>query len=750
MKKHYIALAILILLTTSNQAQNNFSGVVFGINNGSRYYITGANVIWAGTFKGTTTDENGQFVLPSTNESSRLVVSFVGFETDTIKVSNETRTLEIELTPNKHLDEVTVLAREPGAHISRINPVTVIQITSAELFKAPCCTLAESFETNASVEVTFTDAATGAKRIQLLGLSGTYVQMLTENMHMGRGLSSVYGLDFIPGPWLEGIQISKGAALVTHGYESLTGQINAQYKRPSTSEALFVNGFAGSGGRFEANVNTGFNVGERWQSAILTHSATVSNKIDHKNDGFLDEPLIIRNTIMNRWEFRPNQNIFSQFGAKILQEERVGGQTTFNERLSPFDQNAYGIVVDSRNLETFFKTGYIFPNNENKSAAIVTNFTWHDHQSIYGRRFYDATQNLFVGNLMFSSYINNPERHTYTTGISFKYDKLAEQFWGNTDNDNVPSGNRTEQVTGIYFQYTGNFTDQVTLLAGIRGDYHNMFGFITTPRVHLRYTPFNNLIVRASAGKGYRTPNPLAENNPILASSRRVIIHDGITLERGLNYGINVTNYLTLANRELTLNLEYYRTEFRDQLILDLDRSPGEAHFYNLNGKSFSNVWQAEASMQVARNFDVIAAMRINDVKVTTNGILQPKALQSRYRGLFNLSYATPLLRWQFDFTTQFNGPGRVPATTLPHHGNEQLDTRFSSFQIHNFQVTRFIGNWSLYAGVENIGNFTQHNPVIGAESPFGENFDSSLVWGPLMGRKFYFGFRFALDRQQS
>jgi outer membrane receptor for ferrienterochelin and colicin len=739
-------LSLFLLFPLFLSAQSAVSGHVYEIQQNQQEPIIGANVYWAGTSIGVSTNELGQFQLPIQNGASRLVVSFVGYRADTLLINGPTQSLQINLSQDQELDEVTVAARQAGTHISRLNPITSMEITSAELCKAACCSLAESFETNASVDVSYTDAATGAKQIQLLGLSGTYVQMLSENMPTSRGLGATYGLDFVPGPWMESIQVSKGSASVSNGYESLTGQINVQYKKPSTSEALFVNGFTSSSGRVETNANTGFDVGEQWKTALLAHASTDSRENDHNNDGFLDEPLTRRYIFMNRWESFITPHLTTQFGLKILDEARTGGQSAFDRSTSPMNQDAYGIRIDSRNLEGFLKTGYTFPGDADKSVAFISSFTYHDQKSVYGHRFYDATQNYFAGNLILASHFGNPDRHKYTTGLSYLYDNLEEDLSGNLTNIVAPNRNRTEHVTGAYFQYTYTIPEKLTVLTGLRGDYHNLYDFIVTPRMHVRYSPTEHIVIRGSAGKGYRTPNTLAENSALLASSRQIYIDDNIEMEEGWNYGLNVTNYIHFGLRELTLNVEYYRTSFTNQLIMDLDQDSREVHFYKLTGSSYSNVLQAEASMEVVRGLDIVAAWRLNDVKVTTNNELQQKALQSKYRGMLNFSYATPLPRWQVDFTTQFNGPGRIP-TTAENPASMQRPENFESFQIFNGQITRYFRNWNIYAGVENMGDYTQHAPIIDAANPFGEHFDSSLIWGPLMGRKFYFGFRFSIDR---
>jgi len=184
-----------------------------------------------------------------------------------------------------------------------------------------------------------------------------------------------------------------------------------------------------------------------------------------------------------------------------------------------------------------------------------------------------------------------------------------------------------------------------------------------------------------------------------------------------------------------------------NQLVVDADQSVDAVYFYNLDGKSYANNFQVEAKYEIIRGLDMVAAWRINDVKTTINGELVDRPLRSKYKGLLNLSYATPLKKWQFDFTTQFNGKGRIPSTVANPVEYQRPDS-FDPYQIMNGQVTKYFRTWSVYIGVENLANFTQSNPIIAGDEPFGEYFDSSLIWGPVMGRKIYFGLRFSIDRE--
>lgn len=738
----YIIILLLIFSNTSILTAQRIRGTVFELHDHGPHELPGANIHWLGTSTGTASDEDGRFSIPTVTDSHVLIVSFIGYKPDTLHVHGDDNDLEIILKENRELEEVTVAGRSAGSHMSRVNPITTVQITGEELCRAACCNLSESFETNASVDVTYNDAATGARQIRLLGLSGQYLQMLTETMPNFRGLGAAFGLDYVPGTWMESIQISKGTASVVNGYEALTGQINVEYKKPIDEDKLFLNGFANSQGRFETNANTRIHLGERWKTAILAHASSDAMENDENNDGFLDEPMTKKYSFMNRWEYNNFHNINSQFGIKVVQEERTGGQTAFDRDIAPQNQSAYGIIIDTKRIEGFFKTGLLFPDDEHTNLSLVSNIVYHDQKSVYGQRVYNADQTSFRTNLMFQSHFGDNEKHSYTTGATYALDRLSEDISGPEITYANPG--IEEHASGLFFQYAFSIPELITILAGFRADHSSIFDYFYTPRFHLKYQIDDVTTLRASAGAGYRTPFVMAENNSILASSRHFIADEELRQEKGWNYGANIARYFYPANKEVAFNVEFYRTDFENRLIRDLDQSARAVHFYNLKGKSYSNTFQTSISSEVLSGLDLLLAYRLNDTKINTNGQLQEKALQSRHKGLFNLSWATWQNKWQVDFTTQLNGPGRIPST-LENPAGLQRSTEYDSYTIMNAQLTHNVKNWSFYGGVENLTDFVQENPIIDAESPFSNYFDSSLVWGPIVGRRFYFGVRFSI-----
>ncbi len=701
--------------------------------------VIGANVYWEGTQSGTTSDIDGYFEIEKKEGHTHLVVSYIGYTTSITEVNNSSEELRITIKGEVALQEVVVSERKMGTIASRTSVLQTQKITYDELCRAACCNLAESFETNPSVDVSYSDAATGARQIKLLGLSGTYVQMLTENYPNFRGAASLYGLDYVPGPWMESIQVSKGTSSVKNGYEALAGQINVEFKKPPTADIFSANVFASDAGRYEGNADASWHINDNVSTGLLVHYSNDSKKHDGNDDGFLDLPLKEQVNLMNRWYHKTNKYV-AQYGVKYLHENRTGGQDTKHHDFS----DPYKIKLNTNRAELYTKQAYIIDNEKVESVALILSGSYHEQKSRYDRTPYNIYQNNIYASLLYEKEFS--PMHSLSTGLSMNYDGF---------NENLGQGearrafNRDEVTPGAYAQYTMNLNDKLIVLAGIRGDYSTEYDFFVTPRVHIKYNPFEWFHVRASAGKGFRTANILAENNFLLSSSRKMVIADKLDQEEAWNTGLNLSFYIPLFGKELTLNGEWYYTNFQKQVVVDMDSNPHEVSFYNLDGKSYSNSYQIEATYPFFRGFTLTAAYRYTDAKtdyknaagVTTR---LRKPLVSDYKALATASYQTPLKKWQFDLTGQFNGGGRMPT---PDPANPLWDKKFKSYTVVNAQITKYFRNWSIYVGAENLFDYTQDHPIIDAENPRGDNFDGTMVWGPVHGRKIYAGLRFNIPR---
>ena len=567
--------------------------------------LPGANVAWGNTKIFTVTAEDGSFSVDKPKDSEMLVISYIGFENDTIHVDSENVKLEIVLREGLSLGEVNVVRRRFGTTKLRSSAMNVDIISSAELSRAACCNLGESFVTNPSVDVSYSDAATGAKQIKLLGLSGTYVQMMTENIPNYRGAAAPYGLGYVPGPWMQSIQVSKGSSSVKNGYESITGQINVEFKKPQLPEAdwFSANLFASSTGRYEANADATLKLSKRWSTSLLAHYENETMAHDANHDGFADIPRVEQYNLWNRWAYMGDHYVF-QAGIKALSEWRNSGQV--NHGGNP-GQELYKIGIDTRRYEAFTKNAYIFNKEKNTNLALILQGTFHNQDAVYGHKLYDVDQTNVYASLLFETEFS--KRHSLSTGLSFNYDGY-DQRYRLTNDVELPrlKSFEKESVPGAYVQYTYNLEDKLILMGGIRGDYSSMHGFFVTPRAHVKYNPNEFVNFRLSAGKGYRTNHVLAENNYLLASSRKVRIAGDLDQEEAWNYGASISSYIPLFGKTLNLNAEYYYTDFLKQVVVDMDTDPHEIAFYNLNGRSYSHVFKVEANYPLFKCFTLTAA----------------------------------------------------------------------------------------------------------------------------------------------
>ncbi|RYU92846.1 TonB-dependent receptor [Emticicia agri] len=739
----YISICFtLVLFTTAGFAQN-LTGVVLDNTNGKEEAIVGATVHWLGTKVATQTDIEGKFSIPRT-KSGQLIISFVGYQSDTLNISNETD-LKVYLKSENQLQEVVI--RSGSTAIDRLSPHQTEIITSKALAKAACCNLSESFETNASVSVSYSDAVTGAKQIQLLGLAGTYVQMNVENVPSLRGLATTFGLNYIPGTWVQSIDVGKGAGSIVNGYESMTGQINVELQKPDISERIYLNTYVNSLGRGEVNLNLAKilkseNGKPRWSVGLLTHGSTLQSNIDKNHDNFYDLPKYTQVNFINRWKYESDK-LMAQFGVKFLHDNRLGGQIVKNPLA--LDDIIYRFTNSTNRVEVFSKTARLFPNKPYKGLGLILSGIIHDSKSQFGFRPYDGKQNTIYGNLIYQDIIGNTN-HTYKTGISFLYDNYHERFA-----DTLMK--RTEIVPGAFFEYTYKYLDKFTAVVGARTDFHNLYGTIFTPRLHVLYNINPDNALRISAGKGFRTPNPFAEYFGNLVSSRTVRFLDRIKPEIAWNYGFSYTRHFGKSS----LIVDVYRTNFVNQLIADTEH-PQFLYFYNSQGSwnskaNYANSAQIELNLIPVNRLEFKVAYRYTDVwntigKPFNQDITVRKMFIPRDRVLFNVGYALPYDKWKWDFTLQYNGTRRVPnlSPSYQHTSYESMPIQYApAFVNINAQVSRSFRRWDVYVGGENLNNFTQKNPIITPDTPFGTRFDAGSAWGPVVGRIIYFGTRYKL-----
>lgn len=667
-----------------------------------------------------------------------------------LKGYSQTDTASLDsIFKDEELKEVKVVARKPGT--SRLaGAVNGIAVNKDELFKAACCNLGESFTTNPSVDVAYSDATTGARQIKLLGLSGTYVQMLTENLPNFRGAAIPYALGYVPGPWMKGIQVSKGSASVKNGYESITGQINVDYLQPEDEQQVEVNLFGDSKSRIEANADANVHLSDKWATEILLHHENILQNHDDNGDGFYDMPGREQYNVQNRWVYKGKNYIFHG-GLGALKEIRTSGQ----DEEHVHSDDIYRIKLHTNRYEGYMKHAFILNHEHGTNIAFMSSASMHQLDALYGNKFYDLNEKNLYGSLMFET--NFSTQHNLSLGLSVNHDYLGQRanvnVYPHVYADQKPPYilserqrlNEKETTPGAYAQYTYTLGTKLTAMAGVRIDHSSIYGNFFTPRFHVKYSPIDAISIRLSAGKGYRTVFGLAEYNYLLASGRKFqITGDGLKQEEAWNYGVSTAFYIPMFGKTLKLNAEYYYTDFKNQAVVDYESAKELIAIYNLIGKSYSHTFQIDASYPLLKGLEITAAYRLNDVKCTYDygKNLKEKPLTSKYKALFTASYKTPLGLWQFDATVQLNGGGRNPEPYQLADGSQSWSPRFHSFEQVSAQITRWFRHWSIYVGGENLTGFKQKTPIYGAGNPWGSDFEPTLVWGPVEGRMFYAGVR--------
>ncbi len=721
------------------------------VKNDTGELLYGATVKWKGAQTGAIANADGYFELPQQDTTALLQIDYVGYNTVFIEVFPEETNLELEIGGIAELMAVEVAAKKYDNYVSTIEVLNIETIGAGELRKAACCNLSETFQTNAAVDVSYSDAVTGAKEIMMLGLRGAYTQMMVEKRPAMSGLGSAFSLEYLPGTWLHSIQISKGTGSVQNGYQAIAGQINSELVKPFNDKSLFVNIYGSTFGRGEANIHLNHNFSDKLSAGLLLHASTMKNNLDKNNDTFYDTPQKDMLDGMFRLFYRGDV-LRTQINVHALSDRHNAGQIV-PEGESPIGY--YQIGQNHDRVELFAKMGYLGFEDESKSIGFITNASWHQLDSYYGSRFHQGIQKNFYANWMYATDLSNPD-HKLTTGASYLYDDYQEKL---SDTD----FGRTESVPGIFVEYTfdhehigeetegeeNKLKENFGAVIGLRADYHNLFGWLITPRANISYNFSDNSIVRATAGRGFRTANVIAENISMLASSRAVQVLEVLDMEDAWNIGLNFTQKFKLGEHPGSFSADLFRTSFNNQVIMDMDSDINAVLFYNLKGKSYSNSFLSVLSYEFFKGLDIKLGYKFNDVQITyQDGETRSKPLVAKHRGLIAIDYTPPGEKWDFSINSQIVGKSRFAhIIDNPYHNNEQHQGSTSPYALINAHINYKVNDrFEVYVGGENLSNYTQEDPIINWQNPFSEFFDATHIYAPINGTMGYFGIRYSIE----
>jgi hypothetical protein len=769
-----MTIVVFIVLSGSSVAvAEHIMGKVFGYDIDRKPTpLKNARIVAMPSMKGAMSSANGEFMFDALDSDSLVIISYSGYKTDTLIISEivDKRDIQVQMQ-NIELEGVEVGGNKYASTLAFTDGVKTETISSRGLLKAACCNLSESFTTTPSVDVQYTDAITGAKRIQLLGLQSMYSQIQQENMPIMRGLASNYGFAFVPGQWLEGISISKGASTVKNGFESISGLINITHKKPESENPTTLNYYINDMTMMEFNADHTINFNETTGTTFFLHGNLLAREMDNNKDGFLDKPMGNQINFMNRW--KTSSGIWEDIsGYQIMYDDRKGGQLGYHKG----NDSLWGMRNKTQRYNVYTKNGFIL-NEAGMNVGSILSFTHHNQESFFGNRKFNGEQNSFYASIMFQLPIDTTT-HTHedggshnmfcnsalTAGVSLQYDNyrgLFDNFYYTklkTNND------ASVVIPGLFIEYAFDLIKDFKAIIGMRTDFatlgnpikmyeegekvsdiysQSLNETLLTPRLHLKYGIIpDTFIVAGSIGRGHRAARALEENSGYLASNRKYILESYNTIEDAWNYGANMYYTTGILGIPVDFNMDFYRTDFVNQLVVDLDKSADEVNLYSLksvDGKSYSNAFQVDATLQPLTNFFITLAYRMNDVKMTLNGELREKPLQSKHKAFLNFQYNTEMNEWMFDFTIDYNGSGR-----LPKDANNEYK-RYDPFILMNAQITKSFGNFDIYVGGENLTNFMIKDAIKGNLNPKAVGFDASMIYGPVTGMSAYLGLRYKL-----
>lgn len=741
MKTYYLIILSFCCITNIVNAQ--IKGLIQGADGSQKKPIYGAKIKLLQAKLGTVSREDGTFELVLPKElPDTLVISAFGYNPDTLIVSKKDRftALNILLYSDKLLPEILIEYRKNGHSISRLKTLHVEELTAIELRKAACCNLSESFETNASVDVNITDAVSGAKKIQMMGLDGVYTQIQMENIPYLRGLESAFGLSSLSGTWIESIQITKGTGNVVNGYESMAGLVNLELKKPDEMEKIYLNVYQNIFGRSEFNFNKGIILNPKWSTGFLAHVSSTYGNIDRNKDTFRDLPTGDNTAFMNRWAYN-GEKMEAQFGINFYRDRKVGGQTSFfRNQENQVDTVNYGVLINSKHIDIYGKTGF-FGKRPMQSLGIVYNIKHQEIDGFFGLKNFSGLEKRGYINVIYDDIIGTSD-HKIKVGTSFVAIDISQKA-------DTLSQKRMELVPGIFAEYT--YTGRrLTGVFGSRYDYHSIFGEQFSPRVHLKYLLSEMTDLRFTAGKGWRVPNFIIDNISLLASSNQWIAPSETKPEISWNIGGSLVHEMKILERKATISLDFYHTRFENQLIVDRDDAINAIVFSNLKNSSFSNSFQTEFSFSLIKNLDIRLAYKFLDVQAKYGNEMRQQVMIPRQRGFVNIAYITRNKRWEYDFTCSVFSPSRLPIQR--DFSNDTLlisDMKSPTYAMINAQITHIYKKFDFYLGGENLTNSTQKNPIIDAANPFGSKFDATNIYMPITGINIYVGIRYAIAKNK-
>jgi outer membrane receptor for ferrienterochelin and colicins len=719
-----------------------------------------ANILVEGTLIGTSTNENGAFVLERvTAGKAILVISGIGYKTLRKEVSIEPGSnafIKIELEEDiSELEAVVVTGTMK--EVTKMNSPIPVEVFAPSFFlKNPTPNIFEALSMVNGVQPQINCNVCNTGDIHINGLEGPYTMILIDGMPIVSSLATVYGLSGIPNSLVKRMEIVKGPASTLYGSEAVGGVINIITKEPGTLPKLKLDAFGTSVGEYNLDLASGIKPGK--SSALFgVNYFNYNQRRDINRDNFTDVTLQNRISIFNKWSFyRPSGKNFS-LAARYVYENRWGGEMQWTNAFRGSDQ-IYGESIYTNRAELIGN----YQLNTSIPVCLDYSYNYHQQDSYYGIVKYYAQQHVGFTQLRLNKKLG---RHELLAGIPLRYIYYDDNTPGtaNLNNSNAPD---VTFLPGIFVQDELAITSKFTTLAGLRYDRHNVHGNIFTPRLSFKYSPNANNTLRLTSGSGYRVVNLFTEDHAALTGSREVEIRNDLNPEQSWNVNLNYARNFILKDGFINFDASLFYTYFTNKIVGDFLTDPNKIIYDNLDGHAISRGVTLNVDASFSKSLKIIGGATFMDVfqaEVDENGSLKIPQLQApRFSGTFTISYTLPKPELTIDFTGRITGPMHLPVVE-----NDFRPAMSPTFGLLNLQVTKTFNKLEVYAGVKNLLNFIPKNPLLHPDdpfdrpggkyfdvngnpradtNPFGYTFDATYNYAQMQGAKMQVGLRWSIE----
>ncbi|MFT3845049.1 MAG: TonB-dependent receptor [Lacibacter sp.] len=696
------------------------------------------------------TAADGSFKITVTVNDT-LVISAVGYASDTMAVKKEQHFFSVRLKPlMKSLDEVVISGTM--REVSRSSSPVVVETYSARFFKKNVsASVFEALSVVNGVQPQLNCNVCNTGDIHINGMEGPYTMVLIDGMPVISNLATVYGFSGIPASLIKRVEIVKGPSSTLYGSEAVAGLINIVTKDPASAPLLNADVFATSYNEWNADVSTKFKAGK--SSSLIGLNAFFFNKrYDVNDDNFTDVTLQKRISLFNKWEFKRKQQLPFQVGFRLLAEDRWGGELQWMKNWRGSD-SIYGESIYTRRAE--FIGNYGIKAGKEK-LLFEYSYNFHQQDSYYGFVPYFAKQhNLFV-QLRWNKEF---KKHNLIAGLPYRMSWYDDNTPATARPDGITNLPSVNQLQGLFVQDEIKLSKQFTLLGGARYELTSQHGGIISPRLALKWQTPGHHIFRLSSGNGFRVVNLFTEDHAALSGARDVVIAEALKPERSWNVNMNYTATFAPQSGYVTVDVTLFYTYFTNKIIPDYNTDPQKIIYKNIDGYAVSKGFTFNADVVLKKNLKLIAGVTLMDVFTMnrkTNGHYEKdqQMFAPHFTGNYALSYTIPAWKLTVDFTGKVFGPQRLPV--VPN----DFRPEFSSwFTLANLQLTKRIGrSVEIYGGVKNLFDFLPKHPILRPDdpfdkrvndpvnNPFGYTFDPSYNYAPVMRRRMMLGMRVNVD----